>query len=236
MTSFGSALAAKAGGVSLQIAYDGGNSIVTSGLLSPVYIDASNKSLGGASAVGEKISGSLVLDGNYSGSIINGLFGPTDQQFIIGNESNKPKEAWTALQAVKSHASHPASASKTITGAGTSVGASSYIIPATKVTLAPNQTVRVEAKFTAKKSSGFAGATFRVEGCFYHDGVNVVQADSSLMELHGAYGEAIPDSVNVGYIASLQTIGLDILPTVYGVSDPVEWAVTMNWQIVGSAS
>jgi hypothetical protein len=236
MTSFGSALTAKSGGVSLQIAYDGGNSIVTSGLLAPVYIDASNKSLGGASAMGQKLIGSLVLDGNYSGSIINGLFGPTDKQFIIGNESNKPKEAWSALQAVKSHSSHPASAAQTITGAGTSVGAGSYIIPSTNVTLAPNQTVRVEAKFTAKKQTGFAGATFRVEGCFYHDGTNVVQADSSLTELHGAYGEAIPNSVNIGYIASLQTSGTSILPTVYGVSDPVEWAVTMNWQIVGASS
>ena len=229
LAAFGSSLAAKASGVTLQVAYNGGQNIIEAVGL-PVVITASNV-IGGETAL--KINGSIEVYGGTSQ--VGGIFGPatTDQQFVIGNESNKPKESWTGLSAIKTHTSHPGSAVTTITAAQTVTGSSPTTITGSTITLLNNYVYRVRAKATARRSDGtFGNASFTMEGTFYRDSGGPATASGYPMtRINGADGDGIDYAIAFGLS------GNDVVAVVYGTTaSTIQWTLSMEFQAVGLAS
>jgi len=230
LPSFGSALAKLAGNVTLQLAYDGGRIISTIAGL-PVDIRASDAGTGGAAMT---LRGSLEINGQgfAPGDIVGGIFGPrspnTDQGFLIGKEDNKPKEVWSGTTAIKTHDGYTGSAWYRKTASGVSAGSSATPINTAGIEIAANQVVRVQMNLTARRTDGpVGGASFRIEGTFYHDGVNIVASGSALTSIFGTHGDGAGYAVTFGINAN------GIVPTVYGTDgSTIQWAVGIDYQLV----
>lgn len=230
MPSFGSALAKLAGNVTLQLAYDGGRIISTIAGL-PVDIRAADAGTGGAAL---SLRGSLEINGQgFSPSnIVGGLFGPrspnTDQAFLIGAESNKPKEVWSGINAVKTHTGYTGSGWMRKTASGVSAGSSATPINTAGVVITNNQVIRVAMNLTARRTDGpDGGASFRIEGTFYHDGANIVAAGAPLTSIFGTFGDG------AAYAATFGINGNGIVPTVYGTDgSTIQWVVGIDYQLV----
>jgi hypothetical protein len=226
-SSYGSAVAAKAGDASLQSAYNVGATILNSPNR-PVQITAANASTG---ETAEIIRGSLEINGS---SGIGGIFneGSTDQGFVIGKETNKPKEVWSGLDAVKSHSSYPNSAWKRATAAQTVIGDSATIITGSAIALAEGQAYRIRINAVARRSDGTLGvSSFVLEGTFYMTGGVVYAAGSPVSVINGCTGDGY------NYAAAFGIQGTNVVLAVYGApSASVEWAIGMDWQAIGSPS
>jgi hypothetical protein len=226
LPAYGSAVAAKAGDVTLQSAYNGGRIINLASLL-PVEINAANPSIGETAL---KIAGSIEIDGGASQ--LGGIFGISDQQFIIGRENNKPKATWTALQAVKTHTSHPGSQVNYKTAAQTVVTNTGTTITGSEITLADNRAIRVKISATVRRSDGTNGTgSFSIEGTFYREGGAPVAAGFPIANSFGASGDALTYSLLFGIN------GNDIVAVAYGAAGaPTQWALTIEWQSVSLSS
>lgn len=227
LSSFGSALAAKAGNITLQDAYNGGSTIqcVSS---RPVEITAANVNAGEEALVNR---GSILINGGASQ--LGGIFNETvDKGFVIGKEDDKPKESWTALEALKSHDSHPDSATKRKTAAQTVTGASGTIITDSAITLTDGQAYRIMVKATARRSDGPLGvASFSMEGTFYRSGGGALAAGSPISIINGADGDGL------SYALAFGLSGNDVVAVGYGSAGAtVQWVLTIEWQAVGLAS
>ena len=225
MTSFGSALTARSADVTLQAAYNAGNTIVESPAR-PVEITASDVLNGEAALIAR---GSILINGGAGQ--LGGLFGETgDQTFVIGREDNKPKELWSALQMVKSHNSHPASAFITKTAAQVVTGDTPTIITDSFVDLVDDRAYRIKISATARRSDGTTGiATFNIDGGFYKTGGTVFAAGSPISEITGIAGDGMNYALVFG-IAGSQVVGV-----VYGSAGAtVQWALTIEFQAVGT--
>lgn len=239
LPSYGSALIKLSGNVTLQLAYDGGRIVSTIAGL-PVEIRAADASTGGTAL---RLRGSMEINGLGAspGEVTGGIFGPlspnTDQAFVIGTESNKPKETWTALNAVKSHSNYTGSAWQFKTGAGVSSGSTATTINNAAVTLNNNQVARVTMSLVGKRTDGpEGGATFRIEGMFYYDtGLGQVVAAGSLQTfITGAYGDGIEYAVSFAVIDVDAINGInDIVPVVFGTdSSTIQWVASVEYQIL----
>ena len=230
LPSFGSALAKLAGNVTLQLAYDGGRIISTIAGV-PVDIRASDAGTGGAAMA---LRGSLEINGQgfAPGDIVGGIFGPKapniDRGFLIGKEDNKPKEVWTGLGAVKTHDGYTGSAWFRKTASGVSAGSSVTPIDTAGVEITANQVVRVQMNLTARRTDGpIGGASFRIEGTFHHDGVNIVASGFASTSIFGTHGDGSGYAVAFGINAS------GIVPTVYGTNgSTIQWVVGIDYQLV----
>lgn len=227
LATYGSALIAQSNGVTLQIAYNNGQTINTLAGV-PVQINAADFSSGG---IAERITGSLEINGDDgSGNIIGGLFGTTDQKFLVGDESNKPKQVWAALAAVKTHTNSPGSAAQTITAdhttttsGGTTIGGSALNIPA-------NTVMRVQATAVAREISNNGQASFLCEGAFYNDGSTISLMGSPVTTVLGSHGNG------GSYAITLAVVGGQIVIVAYGDSTTTYWAFSIDYQMIGTAS
>lgn len=228
-SSFGSAVAAKAGDASLQSAYNVGATISNSPSR-PVQISAANASIGETAQI---IRGSLAINGG--GNQKGGIFNESgDQGFVIGKEINKPKEIWTGMEAVKTHSSHPDSAWKRKTAAQTVTDDTATVIADSAIEMAEGQAYRIRMNAIARRSDGILGvSSFSIEGTFYMKDGAVYAAGSPISTINGSSG----DGYNYAIAFGIQ--GTAVVLVVYGatgVSIATQWAIGMDWQAVGSAS
>ena len=234
MPAFGSALAKLSGNISLQLAYNGGSSIITlSG--SPVSIQAGDSITGGT---GLDLKGSLEVDGRGAvpTDIVGGIFGPrgpdVDQAFLIGKESNKPKEVWAGTDLVKTHTGYTGSAWTRKTGSGVSSGSGAQTIANTLITVESGKSARISINVTGRRTDGPLGiASFKIEGTFYNTGAGVVAAGSPSTIHFGGAGDGN------SYAISFGTVGDDVVLVVFGTSgSTIQWVTGMDYQIIeGSA-
>jgi hypothetical protein len=233
LAAYGSAIAAKAAGVDLQTAYNSGNTIVAVAGR-PVDIRAGDASTGGAALA---ITGSIRIDGVYGGSVVGGLFGAADKGFRVGNSSNKPFEIWTARDFVKTHDSHPGSEWTRLTAADLSTGSSVTVVTGSTITLAANRTYRVKVEAVARRSDGtFGAAGFAMEGVFHRKtGENISSAGYPSTQILGHDGDGINYTIAFGLLDSGSGLLDQVCVAVYGAGT-VQWAVTIDYQSVGSAA
>ena len=234
MSSYGSALTSMSSGVDLQKAYDSSNAsnwTITESPGNPVTLNCNDP---GNAISALNVNGSIQLNGSNGPAVAGGLFGPSDQTFLVGNETNKPKESWSANEFVKTHSSHPGSAVERFTAAGTSFGGSAYVIPNSNITIASDRSYRVSVAIVGNRYDTMVGiASFRLEGAFYNNG-GVQAAGSPISTIIGTEADGN------NYAAVFGTSGNDIVCVVYGAStglgsDQVEWVATIEVQSVGSA-
>lgn len=233
LPAFGSANAKLANNVTLQSAYDGGRIISTIAGL-PVDIRA-----GASGGVGLALLGSMEINGNGStpGDIVGGIFGPRtpineDQVFVIGKESNKPKEVWTGSDFVKTHAGYTGSAWVRKTASGASTGSSSFVISTSSVEVTTGKSARVAMNVTARRTDGPLGiASFRVEATFYNTGSGVQVAGSPTTMHYGGAGDGDQYAVAFG------VLGDNVVLVVFGTDgSTIQWVTGIDYQILqGSA-
>lgn len=226
LTAFGSVLAAKPTGVSLQTAYNSGATIdLIPG--TPVEITASNVNGG---EVAEIVRGSIAINGGVSQ--LGGIFNESgDQGFVIGSESNKPKQAWTGLEALKTHSSHPGSAVMRFTAAQVITGAAGTLVASSVLTLTDNYAYRIKINATARRSDGPLGiASFTMEGTFYALAGVAIAAGSPISSINGA------DGGGTSYAIAFGLSGNQVIAVSYGESGAtVQWVLEIESQAVGVA-
>ena len=232
MAAFGSALAKLAGNVNLQLAYDGGR-IISSAAGAPVDIRAGDATTGGTALA---VRGSIEINGQGASpsSVVGGIFGPTgqDQAFLIGKESNKPKESWSGSDFVKTHTGYTGSAWARKTLSGVSTGSGATVISNSAITITSGKSARIAFNVTSRRTDGPLGiASFRVEGTFYNTGSGVVAAGSPATIHFGGAGDGEL------YAAVFGIIGDDVVLVVYGTNgSTIQWVGGSDYQILtGSA-
>jgi len=226
LSAYGSALAAKSADVSLQTAYNVGSTIQTT-FNRPVEITSDDVVNGSAGLINR---GSIKINGGTNQ--LGGIFNETgDKGFVIGKEADKPKETWTALEALKSHTSHLGSANYRKTAAQVVTGATGTIITDSAITLDDNYAYRVKVNATGRRSDGtFGVASFTLEGTFYRSGGLAQAAGSPVSNINGSDGDGVSYAVVFGLS------GNDVVAVVYGTAgSTIQWAVTVEWQAVGVA-
>ena len=226
MSSFGSAVVTASSDVTLQSAYNAGSTIQTTGGR-PVEITSDDVNGGSKGLIAR---GSIGLNGgiNQAGGIFNEL---GDQTFVIGKETDKPKESWTGLEAVKTHSSHAGSALKTKTAAQVVTGNVGTVIAGSEVTIADQYATRIKISATARRSDGTMGvAGFSMEGTFYRDGGGALAAGQPTSLVTGFDGDG------AAYAIAFGLSGNDVVAVVFGtVGSTIQWVLTIESQSVGVA-
>ena len=224
MTAYGSAVAAAAANVSLQTAYNAGNSIICSAGI-PVAITASSVNTGETALA---LNGSLTIGGGVSqlGGIYNAV---GDQGFQIGKETDKPQNVWAGTDNVKTHSGFLGSALIRKTAAQTVTVATGTIIAGSTLTLQDNYAYRIKINATARRSDGtFGVASFSMEGTFHCESGVAAASGSPVTVDNGFDG----DGVNYAIVFALS--GNQVMAVVYGsTAATVQWALSMEQQGVG---
>jgi hypothetical protein len=226
LAAYGSQVISASSDVTLQSAYNAGNTITTTASR-PVAITSNDVNAGAAGLVNR---GSMLLNGGTSAA--GGIFNETgDQTFVIGKETDKPKESWTGLEAIKTHASHAGSANVRKTAAQVVTGATGTVIAGSNVTLTDVYAYRIKANLTARRSDGTLGvSSFTLEGTFYRNGGTAQVAGNPVSTINGADGDG------VNYAAAFGLSGNDVVIVVYGTAGAtVQWVATIEYQGVGVA-
>lgn len=230
LATFGSVLASKSSDISLQLAYNGGATI-TEATGIPVEISAYDI-LNGETALINR--GSILINGGASaaGGIFNEI---SDKSFVIGSETDKPKEIWTGTDAVKTHDSHPGSALVRKTAAQVVTTADPTVITGSEITIADQTAYRIKVSATARRSdTSFGAASFTIEGTFYRDDSVVVgpqAAGDPISTINGAAGSG------VAYAVAFGISGNDIVTVVYGdTANTVQWVLSIEYQGVANSS
>lgn len=230
LATFGSVLASKSSDISLQLAYNGGPTI-SEAAGRPVEITAYDVINGETSLI---VRGSLLMDGGSSG--FGGIFNEiSDKSFSIGEENDKPKEIWAGMEGIKTHDSHPGSASIKMTAAHVTTDGIATAVPGSNVTMADLTACRVRVSAVARRSdTSFGAASFSLEGTFYRD--------DSILPGPQAAGDPIStingsDGSGVSYAMAFGIIDNDVVAVVYGdFANTVQWALTIEYQSVGTSS
>jgi hypothetical protein len=236
MSNYGSPILAQAGLIDLQKAYDTGNVVnIIPGR--PVDLRIS----GGAptSETILKMKGSLELDGDSLGGVVGGIFPSVDQKMLIGSEDLKPKEAWTGLNAVKTHQSHPGSAWISKTAADSTTNSSARIVTGSDVVIPFDSVVRFTATAVARDENNGGSASFRLEGTFRRGSSGDVIANAyPITIINGPNGDGIDYAATLAiYDANADLTYESVAVVVYGVNaKTVFWAVCVDYQIIGTAS
>lgn len=235
MPAYGSALAARAAGVTLQTAYDASflnNYTVEELSGKPIVLVSGDQPTGGPAL---RVFGSIELDSVFAGNVVGGIMGTADKRFDVGKELNKPREVWSAYSTVKTHDSHPGSGERHHTAAHTTTTAAATPIPGSEVTI-PTQpagkSVRIRAKATAWRSDGTYGtAAFELHGLFHRTGSNPVQAIGSPTSLIvGCDGDGLT------YALAFGISGDDVVVVAYGGVGTVQWSVAIEQQAVSTST
>lgn len=242
MPAYGSALAAKAAGVTLQTAYDASfinNYTVYELSGKPITLITGDQPIGGSAL---DVTGSIKINGVYSGNVVGGIRGASDKGFDIGEETNRVNQTWTAIDHVKSHNSHPGSDVERFTAAHTTTSAAAAIIPGSNITvpgvLTSGRTYRVKAKATAWRSDGTQGsAAFELHGVFYREpGGDLLPAGSPASQIVGFSGDGLNYALAFGISGGTGGADGDIVVVAYGSSGTVQWAITVECQMVSSST
>jgi len=231
MPAYGSALVKLAGTVTLQTAYDGGNIISTIAGL-PVDIRTGDFATSGT---GLALKGSMEINGVGSTPDV-GIFGPRDpididQAFVVGKESNKPKEVWTGLNAIKKHTGYTGSGWINTTATGASTGSASFVLNDTAISVPDNHVARIKMTAVARETgSNNGGASFSIEGTFYRSG-GALQAAGSPTTTHlGSYGDGNQYAVSFGLS------GNDVVLVVFGTAgSTIQWVTGIDYQMVSDS-
>lgn len=236
LNAYGSAVTKLAGNVTMQLAYDGGR-IVVAIPGAPVDFRAGDANSGGAALA---LRGSLEINGlgTGNGGVPGGIFGPrtpnTDRAFVIGVESNKPRDVWAGFDYVKTHDNYSGSAWARKTWAATSAGTAPFAITGAGVPLSAGQACRISVSLIGRRSDGIlGGASFKLEGTyFYNPSTFFVESGGDYQSFaFGSFGEGYD------YGATLTVSGgTTIVPVVFGTSgSTIEWAVAVDYQIIASS-
>jgi len=232
LAAFGSAVVSKSSDVTLQSAYNAGNSIqIAPG--TPVSITSDSVPLGSAALV---VNGSIYINGGSSQ--LGGIYNITgqDQGFVIGSETNKPKSIWSGYHSVKTHTDHAGSAvqkfttAQVVTGAAGAIITSSPTSPGSQITLNANTAYRIKIDATAYRSDGPLGvASFGLEGTFYLSSGVATAAGQPLSWVNGFDG----DGANYAIVFAVS--GNQVMAVVYGsVGATVQWVLAIETQAVST--
>jgi hypothetical protein len=206
-----------AGIIDLQSSYSAGNTINTS-LSNPVTVTAT----GADTAI--SLTGNLEINGGGT----NGIFGNTDQNFVIGDETNKPAESWTAKEFVKTHANWASSAWSNKTAVQVTTNSSPTIVTGSGITVNTSTVVRVCMTAVGRSNTSTGYASFRIEGMFKREAGNVVAIGSPISTIIGQENDGTSTSFIFGVMNP---------DTIYGIlignpSVQFNWATTIEWQAV----
>jgi hypothetical protein len=223
-SAYGSAVVAKSGDASLQSAYNTGNTILNSPNR-PVEITADDVAAGNTALINR---GSIRINGGPAAA--GGIFNESGTQtFVIGKETDMPKETWSGMDAVKTHLSHPDSAWKRKTAAQVVTGDAATVVTDSAIQLVEGQAYRIKMSAIARRSDGPLGvSSFVIEGTFYRQGGQVFAAGSPASIILGSSGDGY------NYAAAFGIQGTQVVLVVYGSAGAVvQWAVGIDWQSVG---
>jgi hypothetical protein len=213
-----------AGVIDLQASYNAGNTINTS-LSNPVTITAT----GADTALA--LTGSMTINGSGA-SPLNGIFGSSDKNFVIGKESNKPSETWTGKQAVKTHANWTGSAWSNKTAVQVTTNSSPTVVSDSGITIDTNTALRVCMTVVGRSDTNTGYASYRVEGMFKREAGNVVAIGSPVSTIIAQDGDGTATSLVFG-IMNPDTVVAIIIG--HG-SNNYNWAVTLEWQAVKNSA
>jgi len=213
-----------AGIIDLQSSYNAGNTINTS-LSSPVTITAT----GADTAL--SLTGNLKINGSGA-SPLNGIFGSSDQSFVIGKESNKPSESWTASSNIKSHANWTGSSWSSKTAVQVTTNSSPTIVTGSGVQVNTSTVTRVCMTATGRSNTSTGYASFRIEGMFKREAGNVVAIGSPITTIIGQENDGTSTSFVFGVMNP---------DTIYGIlignaAVQFNWATTIEWQTVSTSA
>jgi hypothetical protein len=232
LSAYGSAVISKSSDVTLQSAYNAGNSIVIAPG-TPVSITSDNVPAGSAALV---VNGSIYINGGSAK--LGGIYNITavDQGFQIGNETNKPQGIWSGYHSVKTHTDHPGSAvqkfttAQVVTGSAGTIITSSITSPGSQVTLNANTAYRIKIDATAYRSDGPLGvASFSLGGTFYLSGGVATPAGQPWSMVNGFDG----DGANYAIVFAVS--GNQVMAVVYGTTGAtVQWVLAIETQAVST--
>lgn len=222
-SSYGSAITQQSASISLQSAYNGGASIVeVTGR--PLIMTAGNVNAGGDAL---EINGSIsIYGGNANNGGIFSLGG--DQLFVIGDESNKPAQVWTGLEAVKTQSGYTGSGWQRFSAAQTLTNNSGTVITGSAVAIPNFTAMRICITATARRSDGTHGvASFRIEGTFYVESGSVTAAGFPNAQNNGADGDG------VNYAIAFAISGNTVVAFAYGANaGTTQWVLGIDYQQV----
>lgn len=213
-----------AGIIDLQSSYNAGNTINTA-LSTPVTITA----LGTDTALA--LTGSVTINGSGAAPL-NGIFGNADQNFVIGSESNKPLETWSANQSIKTHSNWTGSAWSSKTATQVTTNSSPTVVTGSGVTIDANTALRVCMTAVGRSDTNTGYASYRVEGMFKREAGNVVAIGSPVSTIIAQDGDGTATSLVFG-IMNPDTVVAILIG--HG-SNQFNWAVTLEWQAVKNSS
>lgn len=213
-----------AGIIDLQSSYTAGNTINTS-LSRPVTITAT----GADTALA--LTGSVTINGSGAAPL-NGIFGNTDQNFVIGKEDNKPLETWSGKQSVKTHANWTGSAWSSKTATQVTTNSSPTVVTGSAVSIDTNSALRVCMTAVGRSNTNTGYASYRVEGMFKREAGNVVAIGSPVSTIIAQDGDGTATSLVFGIMNPDSVVAI----LIGHASNQYNWAVTLEWQAVKNSS
>lgn len=213
-----------AGIIDLQASYNAGNTINTS-LSNPVTITAT----GADTAL--SLTGNLKINGSGA-TPLNGIFGNADQNFVIGDETNKPSESWTAKEFVKTHSNWDQSTWASKTAVQVTTNSSPTVVTGSDVVIKNNTAVRVCMTAVGRSDTNSGFAAFRIEGLFHRQSGTMTVVGSPISTIIGQEVDGLVTSF---------IFGVSNPDTVYGIliGNPTaqfNWAITVEYQGVKNST
>lgn len=226
MPAYGSAIAQTAGSISLQLAYNGG-SMINILIGNPVTISVGDGSNGLLIQ-----NGSIAVNGVVGGNTVGGFLPSADKAANLGSSSLRINQAWVAQQFIKTNSGFTGSQLSTYTAAQTTTNTSPTSVSQSNLTIPANFACRMKLTAVARRSDGVTtgGASFSLEGTFYNEGSGTMAAGSPEATIIGYYGEGS------GYALAFGISGNDVVAVAYGSSGVVEWACSIEYQMVSLPS
>ncbi len=235
LSTFGSILTRLSGAVTMQIAYDGGNTILTA-TGRPVYIEAPNAIGGDAPLV---IKGSFGIDGrglvpNITGGIL-GMQGDgtiLDKAFFVGREDSRVSSVFTAKRELKTHDGYSGSQQVEFTASTVSTNDAATQVLDSVVDIEEDYAYRIKVKVVGRANTASVGspgnAAFELNGLFYREAAGSAQQSDDVETLIiGSFGDGTV------YAATLELVGDQAYLFVYGSpSGEVYWTATIEYQKV----
>ena len=225
MASYGSALASKQAGVTLQSAYDASVAVST-----PEIDTLTGRPLVFASPSSDPTRPVLNLTGVTS--VIGTITGVTDGSFAIGSETVKPSQVWTNELDVKTHADHPGSSWRSFTCSA--LLNANNIITGSAIPLTDGMAYRIKVRATAQNSVASGNVTvgiasFTCEGTFYATAGVAYAAGSPITDVIGFVGDG------ASYALAFAISGNTVYAYAYPNGVWVDWVCGIDVQAVGPA-
>jgi hypothetical protein len=222
--NYGSAINAKASGISLQQAYNGGNTVSVSSS-APIAI-----SCAGDLTTAMSIQAGLLL-------LSPGIEGVADKSFHIGTETSRANDIWSQYQYIKTHDNYAGSYVKTFT-ATHSLAGTDCATTTTAVATTDGFAYRIKISAVARlvpiplpPPAKYGEASFKVEGTFFNRAGVVTMAGSPSSDIFGFNADGI------NYALEFAISGTDIVAYLYGSTlGTTLWAFTVEVQAIGGTA